>query len=98
MNVDALATFTAPCVTTGGENAGASTLSREKYIDDLRAAFAAGLVVTVRPRPLNGDRTKGDLTIGSTWQDSRSTKERKLMIRRGENDRWEWWGTLERFS
>ena len=97
-NVDALAGFLSACVTTAGEQAGGSFVSREKYVDDLRAAFAAGLIVTVRARPLDGDRTTGNLTIASTWQDSRGTKERKLMLRRGENDRWEWQGTLERFS
>ena len=93
----ALGGFLSPCVTTAGENAGGSFVSREKYVDDLRAAFVAGLVVTVRPRPFDGDRGSGNLTVASTWQDSRGTKERKLMLRRGENDRWEWQGTIERF-
>lgn len=92
-----LAAFLAPCVTTAGEQAGGSFVSREKYVDDLRAAFAAGLIVTVRPRPLEGDRASGNLTVASTWQDSRGTQERKLMLRRGENDRWEWHGTIERY-
>jgi hypothetical protein len=96
-NADALAGFLAPCVHTGGEQAGGTTVSRDKYLDDLRAAFAAGLVVTVQPRPLE-ERAPGILTVASTWQDSRGTKERKLMLRRGDNDRWEWWGTLERFQ
>jgi hypothetical protein len=84
-------------VSTFGENAGGTTVSREKYVDDLRASFAAGLAVTVRPRPFEGDRATGNVTIGSTWQDARGTKERKLMLRRGENDRWAWSGTIERF-
>lgn len=97
-NVDALAGLLSTCVVTGGENAGGSSVSREKYLDDLRAAFAAGLVVTVQARPLDGDSTTGNLTVASTWQDSRGTKQRKLMIHRGENDHWEWQGTLERFG
>ena len=96
-NVDALAGFLSPCVSTFGENAGGTTVSREKYVDDLRASFAAGLAVTVRPRPFEGDRARGNLTIGSTWQDARGTKERKLTLTRGENDRWAWSGTIERF-
>jgi hypothetical protein len=94
-NVDALAAFLAPCVTTAGENAGGITVSREKYVDDLRAAFAAGLVVTVRPRPLETDR--GLTTVASTWQDARGSKERKLMLRERQKDLWDWWGTIERF-
>jgi len=97
-NADALVAILLACVTTAGEQAGGSFVSREKYVDDLRAAFAAGLVVTVRPRPLDGDRASGNLTVASTWRDSRGTKERKLMLRQGENDRWEWQGTLERFQ
>lgn len=54
-NADALAGFLSPCVTTAGESAGASFVSREKYVADLRAVFAAGLAVTVRPRPFEGD-------------------------------------------
>lgn len=95
----ALAEFAAPCMSAFGEQAGGTTVSREKYLNDLRAAFAAGLVVTVRPRPFDGDRTSAspNLTIGSTWQDARGTVERKLMLRGGVNDRWEWHGTIERF-
>src|SRR5256886_2251815 len=95
-NADALAEFLSACVTTAGEQAGASFVSREKYVDDLRAAFAAGLVVTVQPRPLDGDRASGNLTEASTWRET-ITRDRKLMLRRGENDRWECWGTIERF-
>lgn len=98
-NADALAEFAAPCMATFGEQAGGTTVSREKYLDDLRAAFAAGLVVIVRPRPFEGDRASAypNLTIGSSWQDARGTVERKLMLRGGINDRWEWHGTIERY-
>jgi len=97
-NVDALSEFLSPCVTTAGEQAGGTTVSREKYLDDLRVAFAAGLVVNVQPRPLEGDRASGNLSIASTWQDSRGTKSRRIMLQRGENDRWVSWGTIERFQ
>ena len=97
-NVDALSEFLSPCVTTAGEQAGGTTVSREKYLDDLRVAFAAGLVVNVQPRPLEGDRASGNLSVASTWQDSRGTKSRRIMLQRGENDRWVSWGTIERFQ
>lgn len=96
-NVDAIAGFLSPCVSTFGENAGGTTVSREKYLDDLRASFAGGLAVIVRPRPFEGDRATGNVTIGSTWQDARGTKERKLRLTRREGDRWAWSGTIERF-
>src|SRR5207244_9068691 len=69
-NVGALAEFLSACVTTAFERAGGSFVSREKYVDDLRAAFAAGLVVTVQPRPLEGDRVSGNLTASSTWRET----------------------------
>lgn len=99
-DLSALAEFAAPCLATFGEQAGGTSVSRERYLDDLRAAFAAGLTVTVRARPFEGDRTAQfpNLTIQSTWQEPRRTVERKLMLRRGLNDRWEWHGTLERFQ
>ena len=97
-DASALAGFLTACVTTAGEQAGASFVSREKYVDDLRARFASGLTVTVRPRPFDGDRASGALTIESTWAPGQiPPKDRKLMLRRGENDRWEWQGTIERF-
>ena len=96
-NVDAVVGLLSSCVSAFGENAGGTTVSREKYVEDLRASFAAGLAVTVRPRPLDGDPASGHVTIASTWQDARGTKEKKLTLMRGENDRWSWSGTIERF-
>ena len=87
----------ADCVTIGVESGGASFVSREKYVDDLRTAFTSALLnVTVQARPFTGDRTSGALTIASTWRDSRGTRDLKLLLRRGANDRWEWQGTLGR--
>ncbi|HEV8229701.1 MAG TPA: hypothetical protein VGQ86_07065 [Candidatus Limnocylindria bacterium] len=97
-NVDALADLAAPCLSAFGEQAGGTTWSRERYLDDLRAKFAAGLVVTVVARPIDGDRSTGHVTIASTWKDATGSKDRKLAIRRGVNDHWDWEGTLERFS
>jgi hypothetical protein len=85
------------CVTIGVESGGASFVSREKYIEDLRTAFATALLsVMVRPRPFEGDRASGALTIGSTWRDSRGTRELKMLLHRVASDRWEWQGTLGR--
>jgi hypothetical protein len=100
-NADALTGFLAACVTTAVDQADGTFISRgfvsrEKYVDDLRGAFATGLVVTVQPRPLEGDRASGNLTAASTWRET-ITRERKLVLRRGENDRWELQGTLQRF-
>jgi hypothetical protein len=97
-DTNALVSLATPCIFRGGENAGGTTWSREKYLDDLRAMFASGLVVTVQARPFDGDRASGHLTVMSTWQDSRGTQTRKMVLQRGPNDRWEWAGTIERYS
>jgi len=87
----------ADCVTIGVESGGASFVSREKYVDDLRTAFTSALLnVTVQARPFTGDRASGALTIASTWRDSRGTRELKLLLHRVTSDRWEWQGTLGR--
>ena len=84
-----------PCVTMGVESGGASFVSREKYVDDLRTAFTSALLsVSVQARPFTGDRASGALTIASTWRDSRGSRDLKLLLRRGANDHWEWQGTL----
>ncbi|MGH2498550.1 MAG: hypothetical protein ACRDF0_00425 [Candidatus Limnocylindria bacterium] len=66
-DADALRHFLSECVTTAAASGGAGFVSRERYAADLRAAFAAGLGVTVLPRPLEGDRGSGSLTAKSTW-------------------------------
>jgi hypothetical protein len=99
-DVAGLEAFMAPCVFRFGEQAGGTTVRRERYVEDLGAAFRAGLVVTVRPRPFEGDRALGDQRIASTWTDPRDPKgplDRKLVLTRGENDRWQWAGTIERY-
>lgn len=92
-DADALAGFMAACMTRGAPQAGGLTVSREKYVSDLRAALANGLVVTVRPRPLQPVQFGGpdNVGIGSTWKDSAGTREPLLVLHRGVNDRWEWW-------
>jgi len=85
------------CVTIGVESGGASFVSREKYVDDLRTAFTTALLnVTVQARPLVGDRASGTLTIASTWRDSRGSRDLKLVLHQAANDHWEWQGTLGR--
>lgn len=93
-DADAVAGFLPPCVATAAEQAMVLTVSREKYMSGLRAGFASGLVVTVRPRPFETVTWSNMPLLGATWQDARGSRERKLMLRRGENDRWEVEGTL----
>jgi hypothetical protein len=97
-NINALAGLSAPCMFRFGEQAGGTTWTREKYLDDLRAAFASGLTITVEPRPINRDRGEFDAWIAATWrdpQDPKGPQPRKVVLRREPNDNWRWAGTLE---
>jgi len=98
-DTNALSAHAAPCVFRFGEQAGGTTASQEKYFEELRAAFASGLTVTVQPRPITVDPNLGSQTyVASSWQDARGSQTRKLILMRGPNDRWEWVGTLERYQ
>jgi len=93
----AIAPLAAACVYRAGENAGGSSWSRDKYLDDLKAMFAAGLTVTVQPRPITQD-SQEQATVMATWQDSRGSQTRRMVLTRGPNDNWRWAGTIERYQ
>ena len=96
--VDALAALAAPCIFRFGEQAGGTTRPAEVYLADLRAAVAAGLTVSVQARPI-AELNPGqpERYVVSTWTDASGPQERKLVLSRGDNDRWEWVGTIERY-
>ena len=96
--VDALVALAGPCLFRFGEQAGGTTRPAEVYLADLRAAFAAGLTVSVRARPI-AELNPGqpERYIVSTWTDANGPQERKLILTKGDNERWEWVGTIERY-
>ena len=56
-----------PCLNPGGESAGASQLTRQRYISELRAQFAAGLVVTVDTDRIRTEEGYRDTSVRSRW-------------------------------
>jgi hypothetical protein len=66
-DVAALERLLGPCVNVGGQNAGASNLTRERYISQLRAQFAAGLTVTVDASAIRTEEGFRGTTVRSRW-------------------------------
>ncbi len=75
-DVGALSALASPCIFRFGEQAGGTTRSREKYLDDLRAMFASGLTVTVQPRPISPESDL-NVWVTSTWRDAQGTQTRR---------------------
>lgn len=93
-DADALAPFVSDCFGNALENAGAAFGTRAKEVADLRAAFAAGLIVTVQPRPVKGDASLGSAAVGSTWSgDGLPIRSVDLSLR-DDGDRWRWVATV----
>ncbi|MGH2499610.1 MAG: hypothetical protein ACRDF0_05925 [Candidatus Limnocylindria bacterium] len=66
-DVAALERLLGPCVNVGAQSAGASSLTRERYISHLRAQFAAGLTVTVDASAIRTEEGFRGTTVRSRW-------------------------------
>ncbi|MBI2773269.1 MAG: hypothetical protein HYX56_02080 [Chloroflexi bacterium] len=66
-DIAALERLLGPCVNVGAQNAGASSLSRERYISHLRTQFAAGLTVTVDTSGMKTEEGFRGTTVRSRW-------------------------------
>lgn len=66
-DVAALERLLGPCVNVGAQNAGASSLSRERYVSQLRTQFAAGLTVTVDASAIKTEGGFRGTTVRSRW-------------------------------
>lgn len=66
-DVAALERLLGPCVNVGAQSAGASSLSRERYISHLRTQFAAGLTVTVDASAIKTEEGFRGTTVRSRW-------------------------------
>jgi hypothetical protein len=66
-DVAALERLLGPCVNVGAQSAGASSLTRQRYISHLRAQFAAGLTVTVDASAIRTEEGFRGTTVRSRW-------------------------------
>jgi hypothetical protein len=88
-----LATVAWACISRGAQNAGAGFRSATRELDDIRKAFAAGLSVTVTPRPVTV-QAGGYGGIESTWTEPGQAPRRAALnfLKRGET--WYWFQVI----
>lgn len=89
--------ITPVCVSQGRNQGGGTAMDDQRYLDLLRERFARGLTVTVRPRPITGDRTgeMPTLQIESTWREpGQPDRELDLMLS-PIGQTWYWRGTID---
>jgi hypothetical protein len=85
------------CVTVAVAQGGGSSLSSEKYLDELEARFARGLTVEVRRSSMGPAQffQDGTLALQSTWKEpGQQDVEVDLLISPERTDRWSWRGAL----
>jgi hypothetical protein len=85
------------CVTIAVAQGGGSSMSSEKYLDELEARFARGLTVEVRRDSIGPAEffQDGTLALQSTWKEPGGQDvEVDLLISPERTDRWSWRGAL----
>lgn len=89
-DVTVLATVAWACLSRGAAQSGASFSSAKRELDEIRKAFAAGLTVTVAPRPVTVV-TGGYGGIEATWTEAGQAPRPAWlnMLKRG--DTWYWY-------
>ena len=88
--------LTPGCVSLGFARSGGTGVDDATYLEELRARFARGLMVTVQSRPLTGERTGVVPTLHarSTWREpGQPDQDIDLMIS-PEGSTWYWRGTV----
>ena len=93
-DADALAAVMAPCMSQGAEQAGGTTMPRARFVAELKRSFAAGLSVTVQPRPIETDNSGS--FVRSTWTQSGQQSSRRDLYLRSDGGRWSWYLVLAR--
>lgn len=87
-----LASVASPCLTLGFEQAGPSFSSTSKALARLQQSFAAGLVVTVQPRPLL-DQTQynANVRFTCTLAGKPTTTAKLMLVNVGGTWYWDGW-------
>ena len=97
----ALASQLGRCVTVGAHGGGVGAQASATFIEDLGRETAAGLTVTVAPRPVldyppDFVWLSGLRYVRSVWTRPGQRPETVDLLLRAEGDRWYWAGTLTR--
>src|SRR5688572_6715081 len=84
-----LATVAWACISRAAQNAGAGFRSATRELDDIGKAFAAGLSVTVTPRPVTVE-AGGYGGVESTWTEPGHAPRRAALNFMKRGDTWYW--------
>jgi hypothetical protein len=92
-DVGVLATVAWACLTQGLQQSGASGSSATRALDELRKAFAAGLTVTLAPRPVIVP-AGGYSGIEGTWTEAGRAPRHVAINFLKRGDTWYWFGWI----
>jgi hypothetical protein len=91
----ALAPIAWQCVWQGNEQAGAATRPSSVFLSNLQKSFAAGLTVTVQPRPIETNANSTTTAqVRGTWKDAGQAQRSARFVFREVGKTWYWEGVV----
>jgi len=91
--VAVLATVAWACLSRGSDQSGAGLTSANRELDEIRRAFAAGLTVTVTPRPVTV-QAGGYGGVVATWTEAGQAPRRAALNFLKRGDTWYWFQVM----
>ncbi len=91
----ALAPIAWQCVWQGNEQAGAATRPSSVFLSNLQKSFAAGLTVTVQPRPIETNANSTTTAqVRGTWKDAGQAQRSARFVLNKAGNTWYWGGVV----
>jgi hypothetical protein len=91
----ALAPIAWQCLWQGNEQAGAATRPSSVFLSSLQRSFAAGLIVTVQPRPIETNaNTSSSAQVRGTWKEAGQAQRSARFVLTKAGNTWYWGGVV----
>ena len=91
----ALAPIAWQCVWQGNEQAGAATRPSSVFLSNLQRSFAAGLIVTMQPRPIETNANSTTTAqVRGTWKDVGQAQRSARFVLTKAGNTWYWGGVV----
>ena len=91
----ALAPIAWQCVWQGNEQAGAATRPSSVFLSNLQRSFAAGLIVTMQPRPIETNANSTTTAqVRGTWKDAGQAQRSARFVLTKAGNAWYWGGVV----
>jgi hypothetical protein len=91
----ALTAVAGACIWQGGEQSGSAMRPSSAYLANLQKAFAAGLTITVQPRPIEAlANPQGDAQIRGTWKEAGQAQRSARFVFAKVGNTWSWRGVV----